>query len=121
MGIQFLEKSYRSLEAHTETLERQRREVMHQVERGQGMVRQEERLNSEMRNKLERMRREHAAAANGRREAYLREQRLREMQSDYPKSVDGRHVNSWAKSLLSGAPGEISELTVLETAVTLAP
>eukprot|EP00747_Dinoflagellata_sp_TGD_P091801 gnl/TRDRNA2_/TRDRNA2_165190_c0_seq2.p1 gnl/TRDRNA2_/TRDRNA2_165190_c0~~gnl/TRDRNA2_/TRDRNA2_165190_c0_seq2.p1 ORF type:complete len:862 (-),score=165.77 gnl/TRDRNA2_/TRDRNA2_165190_c0_seq2:154-2529(-) len=109
----YLEKSYKGLEAHTAQLERQRKEVLQQVAKEKDLIRQEERYNAEMRNKLERMRREHVQAVNGRREADLREQTLRVMQTDGPSpaplmdnsssrpSRGGPH--SWAGAITGGS------------------
>merc|ERR1711957_366996 len=57
---QQLERSYTDLEAHTEVLEKQRRSLTHQVQEEKDMVRQEERHNAELRNRLEQMRRQQA-------------------------------------------------------------
>eukprot|EP00929_Paragymnodinium_shiwhaense_P094807 TRINITY_DN55618_c0_g1_i1.p1 TRINITY_DN55618_c0_g1~~TRINITY_DN55618_c0_g1_i1.p1 ORF type:complete len:873 (-),score=252.07 TRINITY_DN55618_c0_g1_i1:151-2769(-) len=77
---QFLDKSYRDLDAHTEELERQRRELAKQVQREKDLQRQEERQNADLRNRLERMRRERVASANDRRQGDMRDMAVREMQ-----------------------------------------
>lgn len=108
----FLERSYRDLEGHTELLEQQRRELLIQVTKEREQVRLDERENGEMRNKLERLRRELLAVTSERREANVREHRIREMQTigqpafasnGRPKEVlhaEGQG-HSWATSLLS--------------------
>jgi len=107
---QYLEKSFRDLEAHTELLDRQRKDLLQQVAKEKELVRNEERQNAEMRNRLERMRREQFTAATERREVDMREQKIREMQLDGPRPsapADGRprdlpraEGHSWAKSVL---------------------
>merc|ERR1712007_173280 len=116
---QILEKACRSLEVHIEQLERQRKEVIVQVAQDKDIVRQEERYNAEMRNQVERMQREKAAAAAGRREAHLRESKLREMQSHGPERLpvsDGRprhpqliEGHSWAHQLMTIAPARSAD------------
>jgi len=95
----YLEKSYQNLESHTVQLELQRKEILEQVASEKETMRQEERQNAELRNKLERMRREQAASTAGYQEAHHREQQLREMQSgQVPSRVFGAQTSS-----LSGA------------------
>lgn len=105
---QFLDKSYRDLELHTEQLEGQRKELLQEVHKERELVRTEERHSAEMRNRLERMRREHAASVSELREANLRELRIREMQGD--SGLQGgawqatSNGHSWAHKVM-GAPG----------------
>lgn len=113
---QFLDKSCKGLEAHTQQLELQRKEVLRQVATEREVARHEERENAETRNQIERMRREQAAAAMGRRDAHLREEKMREMQRDgpvqLPRSNGQRPADpyrpdghSWANNLVgSGLP-----------------
>lgn len=109
---QFLEKSQKTLELHTHQLEVQRKEVLAQVSKERELVRQEERQNAELRNKLERMRREQQQVAMSRQEASHRQERLRQYQTDgppVPMSMDGRprdpsrmESHSWAHNLTGG-------------------
>lgn len=89
---QFLEKSCKSLEAHTQQLELERKEVLRQVAKERELARHEERQNAEIKNQLERMQREQASAVMGRRDTQLRDEKLREMQGGGPVQapfVDG--------------------------------
>jgi len=112
---QFLEKSCKSLEAHTQQLELERREVLRQIASEKELARHEERQNAEMRNQLDRMQREQAAAATGRREAHLRDEKLRDTQRDgpaYPTVADGIRysdpyrpdVHSWVSNVAGRGP-----------------
>mmetsp|Transcript_23954 Transcript_23954/g.68578 ORF Transcript_23954/g.68578 Transcript_23954/m.68578 type:complete len:796 (-) Transcript_23954:56-2443(-) len=112
----FLERSQKELEAQTALLERERRDVLRVAAKEKELVQQAERQNAELRNRLERFRREHAAAAAERREVSLREERVRDMQSHgtQPRSTpDGRPLeptpstgkHTWANGLLGGAAG----------------
>eukprot|EP00927_Polykrikos_kofoidii_P017222 TRINITY_DN1781_c0_g1_i2.p1 TRINITY_DN1781_c0_g1~~TRINITY_DN1781_c0_g1_i2.p1 ORF type:complete len:972 (+),score=146.35 TRINITY_DN1781_c0_g1_i2:205-2916(+) len=104
---QFLDKSYRDLEIHTEQLETQRKELLQEVNKEKDLVRAEERQSAEMRNRLDRMRREYASTVSEKREANLREQRVREMQADSPPAArlgDG-NCHSWAHKVMA-SPGD---------------
>merc|ERR1712085_128929 len=59
---QYLEKSFLELEAQTGVLEQQRRELLLQIVKEKDLVRVEERQIAELRNNLERIRRQHAVA-----------------------------------------------------------
>merc|ERR1712072_230569 len=101
---QMLERSYRGLEMQTAELEKQRHALMKEVSEEETSLRRELRHNAEMRTKLQQMWREQHSSHLGRQEAYLKEQRYREMQGDGaidPKAAealahpdDSRH--SWA-------------------------
>lgn len=98
----FLDKSQNDLELHTEVLERQRRNLLQQVSKEKELVRHEERQNAELRNRLEQLRRQQAAQAVERREAILREQKIREMQehgrlASRPLSLPSTHT--WAQTI----------------------
>uniref|UniRef100_A0A7S4WDN0 Calmodulin n=1 Tax=Alexandrium monilatum TaxID=311494 RepID=A0A7S4WDN0_9DINO len=113
---QLLERSQRELEAQTEVLERERKDVLRVAAKEKEQVQQAERQNAELRNRLERLRREKAAALAERQEASLREERVRDMQShgvQPRKTSDGRPLepapssgkHTWATGLLGAAGG----------------
>merc|ERR1712194_977412 len=73
----------------------------------------EERQSAELRNTLERVRRQHNAAVNERRESNLREQMIIEMQSDgdvrlptdrRPRETVQKQGHSWAAALTESKP-----------------
>lgn len=76
----YLEKSFKGLEVHYSQLERQRRDAQQQVAAEKELTRQEERRNAELKNRLERLRRERASAVLEEHEALLRQRQLREME-----------------------------------------
>merc|ERR1719161_1830578 len=86
---QYMEISYHQLEAHTAVLERARKDVLEQVREEKEKMRKEERQNAEMKNQLERMRREASTLSVRIREAGDRERQLREMQRPPPGSPEG--------------------------------
>jgi len=75
-----LKQSYLDLEEHTDVLERQRRGLTTQVQQEAELVRQEERRNAELRNRLEQARRQHLHSLNKRREEQMRFLQHRTMQ-----------------------------------------
>merc|ERR1711920_1096948 len=109
---QYLEKSYYELDAQTGLLEQQRRELLQQVTKEKELVRVEERQSAELRNTLERMKREHITIVAERREANRREQQIIEMQTDgqqvhsqtdrRPREALQKQGHSWA-SVLAGS------------------
>merc|ERR1719401_2252949 len=101
----FLQQTYQELEGHTEVLEIQRRSLVAQVKEERELVKQEERSNAELRNRLEQLRRQQAAAVSARRE---RERLTRQMQDQARHPPSG---HSWARSIgvPSGhAPSELA-------------
>lgn len=88
----YLEQSYQALEAHTTQLERQRREIVQQMDVEKDLMRQEERQNSELKNKLERMMRDKSLHEVERKEDALRERQLREMQGQWDPVGPGKGV-----------------------------
>eukprot|EP00928_Gymnodinium_smaydae_P045751 TRINITY_DN30459_c0_g2_i1.p1 TRINITY_DN30459_c0_g2~~TRINITY_DN30459_c0_g2_i1.p1 ORF type:complete len:773 (+),score=187.41 TRINITY_DN30459_c0_g2_i1:135-2321(+) len=102
-----LEHSCMSLATQTEQLERQRRDVSAQVKQEQELVRNEERQNAEIRNALERQRRELLDRAQRRHETQLRERQIREMQGSTAKvAYAGGPVHSWATAVSSRSGGD---------------
>jgi chromosome segregation ATPase len=79
---QMLETSYRGLEMQTSELEHQRHLLMKEVSDEEASLRAELRHNAEMRTKLQQMWREQHSSHLSRQEAYLKEQRYREMQGE---------------------------------------
>lgn len=82
-----LQKSYHSLEGQTEHLERQRRELVQEVASERESIRLEERNNSEIRNRLDRLRREQVAAVQSRQQEFARKQQRSEMQNGLENSA----------------------------------
>merc|ERR1712151_928323 len=110
---QYLQRTFNELEAQTGILEQQRRELVQQVVNEKDLVRIEERQSAELRNTLERVRRQHNAAVAERRESNLREQRIIEMQSDgdvrlptdrRPRETVQKQGHSWAAALTESKP-----------------
>eukprot|EP00929_Paragymnodinium_shiwhaense_P090670 TRINITY_DN50824_c0_g1_i1.p1 TRINITY_DN50824_c0_g1~~TRINITY_DN50824_c0_g1_i1.p1 ORF type:complete len:845 (+),score=163.50 TRINITY_DN50824_c0_g1_i1:64-2598(+) len=108
---QLLERSCQDLEVHTAQLEVQRKELAQAVIAEKELLRQNERQNAELRNRLERARREHAAFLAERREASKREMTLRTMQSHYDNlprqyqlQMPPQGVHSWAHSVTAEPP-----------------
>lgn len=101
-----LEKSCLDLEGHAEVLETQRRALAQQVYQERDLVRKEERGNAELRNKLGQLRRHQAINDASRREAEIRQQRIREMQGAGRFAPGGRSAlepasgHSWAQTLV---------------------
>ncbi|CAE8701795.1 unnamed protein product, partial [Polarella glacialis] len=121
---QYLDSSYHDLEASAELLEQQRRELLNQIAKEREQVRHEERQNAELRNTLERLRREQAAVAQGNQEKHQQQLRVREMQGDLgpglPKALSAsgfsmppprssQDSHSWASGLL-GPPQSSQQL-----------
>jgi len=106
----FLEKAYHDLELHTVTLERQRKDLLSQVQQEGDLVRKQERQNAEMRNHLQRLRREQNTDNETRREASMREMAIREMQSDgppvpaYVPAAAAGDSHSWAQRVVPPRP-----------------
>mmetsp|Transcript_112243 Transcript_112243/g.312358 ORF Transcript_112243/g.312358 Transcript_112243/m.312358 type:complete len:240 (+) Transcript_112243:60-779(+) len=102
---ELLERSNDELAAETGALERQRRELLQQVAEERELKRIQERETAELRSRLERMRREQAAAFERHKEARAREQRIQDMKCDklqWPVAVDrgaNREGNTWAAAL----------------------
>lgn len=109
-----LEHSYRSMEGQTEQLERERRHLIEQVTEERRLVQGEERHNAEIRNRLERLRREQVAAVQNRRQEFERELKREEMQHgmENPAAAAARrgevlphNGHSWANIIASEATG----------------
>jgi len=79
---QFLDKSYKGLEAHTQQLGWQRKEILTQVAKEKTDLKDEEKQNELLRNKLERMRREQVVTSVKQKEHNAREALMRSMQND---------------------------------------
>lgn len=106
---QFIEKSSRDIGAHIEVLKQQRKVILQQVSKEEDLVRQGERHNAEMSNRLERMGRERIAVAAERQEKHLQDLKVREMQGETPPPpiLEDRYnrspqCHSWAPSVTSG-------------------
>jgi epidermal growth factor receptor substrate 15 len=116
-----LERSYHSLEGQTEQLERQRRELVEHVAAERDEIRKEERRNSEIKNRLDRLKREQIAATQSRRQEFEREQQREEMQRgmENPATAASRltanpisalpsehgQQHSWAHAIISAGSG----------------
>lgn len=94
----------REMEATAELLTRQRKELP--VAKEQQQLRQEERHNNELRNLLERRKREHASLVAQQLEVHQKHQLIRAMQSDDIVAVSALKTmappegHTWATSLL---------------------
>lgn len=91
---EMLERSHRGLESHTADLEKQRHGVLQEVAEEEISLRGELRKNAEMRTMLQQMWREQHSSHMGRQEAYLKQQRYRQMQGD--GAVDPRAAEALA-------------------------
>lgn len=91
---QMLERSTHGLEVNTFELEKQRHAVLKEVAEEEINLRGELRKNAEMRIMLQQMWREQHSSHMGRQEAYLKQQRYRQMQGD--GAVDPRAAEALA-------------------------
>uniref|UniRef100_A0A7S4PVM6 Uncharacterized protein n=1 Tax=Alexandrium monilatum TaxID=311494 RepID=A0A7S4PVM6_9DINO len=102
---EFLQRSTEDASAEIELLEQQRRELLRQVAGERELNRAQEREAAELRCKLERMRREQAAAMERRRDALARAQRIQDLKHDRVRWPVPQHRvtlqegNTWAAAL----------------------